>query len=584
MPHRYQSTSPSGISRTRLRPFAALRDKWKEGYSLVDLRHDLMAGIVVGMVAVPLGMALAIASGVPPQHGLYTVIVGGALVALLGGSRFQVTGPTAAFVVILAPIAQQFGLPGLLISGLMAGILLIILGLARLGRWIQYIPYPVTTGFTAGIAVVIATLQLKDFLGLKIAEMPEGYFQKWGALFSARATVSWPELGIALLTLFLLLAWPRVSKRVPAPLFALTFVSIFVAALKTRYPGLEIATVSSRFHIPESLPLFTFPWLLPDTDGQSFQVSLDVIQALIPSAFAISILGAIESLLSAVVADGMARTKHDPDAELIALGTGNIICPFFGGIAATGAIARTATNIRFGAKSPISAVIHSIFALLVVAFLAPWIGYLPMAALAALLMLVAYNMSEIKHFLHILRVAPASDVTVLLLCFSLTVVFDMVVGVTVGVVLAALLFMRRMAETTSAQVHLEATNLHMTLQVPNDVLVYEIAGPLFFGAAESAVEAISGITDRVRTVIFVMKDVPVMDVTGLVALESAIRKLTAHDRQVYLVGVRKQPMELLARSDLLKHPETTQLFPDLQQAIVQSQGQSQKRPEKAKAG
>lgn len=561
MPRRYKIQSSSLFPVVKLRLFAALQEKLKEGYDLEDFRGDLLAGLVVGMVAVPLGMALAIASGVAPQYGLYTVIVGGGVVALLGGSRFQVTGPTAAFVVVLAPIVQKFGFAGLLIAGLMAGLMMIFMGLARLGRLIQFIPYPVTTGFTSGIAVVIATLQLKDFMGLQVEEMPERFLGKVLALYEAKGSISLAEFSIGLATFALLLLWPRINKKVPAPLVALLVVSIGVFFLRRVFPDLEIATIGSRFSfemngtkgqgIPQVLPLFNWPWNFVGADGRSFAFSIEAIESIVPGAFAIAMLGAIESLLSAVVADGMARTKHDPDAELVALGIGNVLCPFFGGVPATGAIARTATNIRYGARSPLSAVIHAIFTLLVILLFAPLVAYLPMASLAALLILVAYNMSELTHFSHILRVAPRSDVIVLLICFSLTVMFDMVVGVMIGVVLAALLFMRRMAEVTEGHKVAQGTHpLILNKEIPPDIVLYEIEGPLFFGAAEKAAETLTDITDGVRGVVFLMDDVPAMDVTGLVAFESAIKKLCNGKRKVCLVGLKAQPKELIYKSGI----------------------------------
>ncbi len=520
-----------------------------------------MAGAVVGMVAVPLGMALAIASGVAPQYGLYTVVIAGAIVALMGGSRFQVTGPTAAFVVILAPIVQKFGFAGLLIAGFLAGAILVMMGLARMGRLIQFIPHPVTTGFTAGIAVVIATLQLKDFFGLQIAEMPERFYEKVIALVQAIPSMSSVEFGVGFVTLAILIFWQRFNKRIPAPLVALSVVTVGVVVLKKFFPELEVGTIGSRFTfeidgvtgqgIPQRLPTFDWPWNYVGEDGRRFPFTLEAIEAIFPSAFAIAMLGAIESLLSAVVADGMARTKHDPDAELVALGIGNMVCPFFGGVPATGAIARTATNIRFGARSPLSAFFHAIFVLLVILIFAPYVSYLPMAALAALLILVAYNMSEFSHFVHIVRVAPKSDVIVLLICFTLTVLFDMVVGVTVGVVLAALLFMRRMADVTEGhRVESESLPVIGKKRFPRDVFVYEIDGPLFFGAAEKAAGTMAGISDKIKSVVFLMHEVPVMDVTGLVAFESAINKLR-NGRKIYLVGLRQQPKELIMKSGIV---------------------------------
>src|SRR6266446_2165712 len=434
-------------------PGAAVRAVLAEGYSAADLRRDALAGLVVGVVALPLSMALAIAVGVPPQHGLYTAIVAGLVVPLLGGSRFQVTGPTAAFVVILAPVVSRFGIGGLLLAGAMAGAILVAMGLLRLGRLIQFIPHPVTTGFTAGIGTVIGVLQLKDLLGLVPTRSPDHFAERVQALWQARGTASLFELGLGLGTLLLLVLLPRLSRRVPAPLVALPVAA--VAAFWMHRHGIDVATIGSRFHsvvdgvrvdgIPRLPPLPVKPWTL----GPALPLALRTLRALLPASLAIALLGAIESLLSAVVADGMAGTKHDPDAELLALGVGNVVCPFFGGIAATGAIARTATGIRYGSRSPISTMVHAVVVLAAVLALAPLISYLPMAALAALLLLVAWNMSEAKHFFHMIRIAPKSDVAVLLTCYFLTVVFDMVIAVTAGMVLPAFLFMRRMAEVAS---------------------------------------------------------------------------------------------------------------------------------------
>ncbi|MBI2520448.1 MAG: C4-dicarboxylic acid transporter DauA [Bdellovibrio sp.] len=577
MSKRYKQNASSLIPFVKLTPFFALRERWYEGYNLGHLKADMMSGMVVAMIAIPLGMALAIASGVPPQYGLYTVIVGGGIVALLGGSRFQVTGPTAAFVVILAPIAHKFGLGGLLVAGLMAGIMLLGMGLVRMGRLIQYIPYPVTTGFTSGIAVVILTLQLKDFFGLQVVEMPERFLEKVIALFHARGSASLTEFSIGAGTLLILILWRKINNKIPAPLVALAIASVATAILNNLFPSLQIATIGSRFTfdlhgvlghgIPQALPHIDWPWKYFAPGEQAFKFTLESFESLLASAFAIAMLGAIESLLSAVVADGMAQTKHDPDAELVALGTGNILCPFFGGIAATGAIARTATNIRYGASSPLAAIFHAFFTLVIILLFAPYVSYLPMAGLAALLMLVAYNMSEMHHFFHILRVAPKSDVAVLLICFFLTVIFDMVVGVTVGVVLASLLFMRRMATISSVQAYTGTSHPHLVETLPKEILLYGIAGPLFFGAAENAAEVVNDIGDGVKAIIFSLEDVPAMDVTGMVALESAINKLTTQDRNVYIVGVQPQPKTLLARGDLLQKNKRVFLCQDLNEGI-----------------
>lgn len=561
-----------------LRLATGLLDRWREGYGAADFRADLMAGAVVGVVALPLAMALAIASGVPPQHGLYTAIVAGVVIALLSGSRFNVSGPTAAFVVVLAPIALQHGLGGLLIATLMAGVILIAMGVLRLGRLIQFIPHPVTTGFTAGIAVVIATLQVKDFLGLTVETMPEHWIERVAALAVAVPTTHLPDLLVGLGTLALLLLWPRITRRIPGPLVALSLAGLGAWLMHSYWPESSVATIGSRFSwesggvthpgIPQQAPQLVLPWLLPGAGGGALSFSLQTFRELLGPALTIAMLGAIESLLCAVVADGMAGTKHDPDAELIAQGAGNVVAPFFGGIAATGAIARTATSIRAGARSPLAAFVHALFVLAAVLALAPVLAWLPMAALSALLLVVAWNMCEARHFAHIVRVAPRGDVAVLLTCFSLTVAFDMVVAVSVGIVLAALLFMRRMADVAGARAF-EGEH-HQFKNLPPDVIVYEITGPLFFGAAEKAAVAIglSGGRGSVRAVILDLEDVPVMDVTGLVALESAIGKLKAMGVTVLLAGVQQQPRDVLWRGGFRPRPGHEEFAVDVPAALA----------------
>jgi SulP family sulfate permease len=553
---------------------AALRKALGQGYGKADFRADLLAGLVVGVVALPLSMALAIAVGVPPQHGLYTAIVAGAVVAVTGGSKFQITGPTAAFVVVLAPIVSRHGLSGLLTAGLMAGVLLVAMGVARLGKLIQFIPHPVTTGFTAGIATVIATLQIKDALALAIPHMPETYLEKLRAMWQARGSTSLADLSVALITLGLLIMLPRtlpnVTRRVPAPLIALVSVSLLVALLAHFWPVFAPATIGSRFssvvngHVMRGIPALpprpVWPW-------GAGPLPLGAISQLGSAAFAIAMLGAIESLLSAVIADGMTGKKHDPDAELIGLGIGNIVAPFFGGIAATGALARTATNVRAGARSPISAVVHSVVVLLAVVLLAPLVAYVPMASLAGLLLLVAWNMSEVKHFVHVTRVAPRSDVAVLLLCYFLTVFFDMVVAVSVGVVLAALLFMRRTAELTHSRIF--EGNVNQTEHdLPPGVVVFEIAGPLFFGAAQNAMSALATIGETTRVIVLALGNVPSIDATGLVALESALKRLQDSKKQVVLSGPLPQPRQVFERADLPGHYAHVRFAPDLATGIA----------------
>jgi SulP family sulfate permease len=568
MPRRYEALPGTAVPFWRLKLGTALLARLHQGYSRADLRADVLAGVVVGIVALPLSMALAVASGVAPQYGLYTAIVAGSVVAALGGSMVQVSGPTAAFVVLLAPISAKFGLGGLILATLMAGLLLVAMGAGKLGSLIQFVPYPVTTGFTAGIAVVIATLQLKDFLGLSVAKMPETYVEKVGALARALPTLRWQDLAVGLFTLAILLLWPRVTRKVPGPLIALGLGGVLAYFLSLWVPGFAVATIHSRFleGIPQGLPMPALPWHLPGPDGHPLGLSFSLIRALVPSAFAIAMLGAIESLLSAVVADGMTGGSHDPDAELVAQGIGNIVAPFFGGIAATGALARTATNVRSGARSPLAAIFHSGFVLLSVLLLAPVLNYLPMASLAALLLIVAWNMSEVKHFTHAVRVAPRSDVVVLLLCFGLTVIFDMVVSVTVGVVLAALLFMRRMAEVSN--VRLVDQHPIATQGLPKDVLIYEVAGTLFFGAAQKAMSALQRVPTGVSVVLLDLSSVPVMDGTGLVSLESAVSRLHQLGMFVVLGGVQAQPLRVLARSGIRKHRDQIAVHRTMERAVA----------------
>jgi len=554
-------------------PGAAVRAVLAEGYSAADLRRDALAGLVVGIVALPLSMALAIAVGVPPQHGLYTAIVAGIVVPLLGGSRFQVTGPTAAFIVILSPILVRHGLAGLLVAGGMAGVLLLAMGLFRLGRLIQFIPHPITTGFTTGIATVIGVLQLKDLLGLRPARVPDHFLERVWSYVQARHTAHLSEMSIGALTLAVLALLPRITKRVPAPLVALPLAAVAAWLAHRFVVGFDVATIGSNFttvidgQVVHGIPRLPPQPILPWHVDAGLPLRLSTFRALFPAAVAIALLGAIESLLSAVVADAMAGTKHDPDSELLALGVGNLLCPFFGGIACTGAIARTATGIRYGSRSPFATVIHALVVLAAVLSLAPLISYLPMASLAALLVIVAWNMSEAKHFLHTVRVAPKSDVAVLLTCYALTVIFDMVVAVTAGMILAAFLFMRRMAEVASVQLVGE-DHPHINLDLPREVLLYEVNGPLFFGAAERAMDALKGIPRRPRVLILYLGAVPAMDVTGLVALESALARLKQQGVFCIIAGLRPQPESVLRKANVQEQPGRLRIVATLDEAAA----------------
>ncbi len=527
---------------------------------------------MVGHDALPLWRAFALAVGAPPQHGLCAAVIAAGVVALTGGSRFQVTGPTAAFVVILAPIAARHGVTGLLLAGVLAGVILLAMGLGGAGRLIQFIPYPVTSGFTAGIATVIATLQLKDALGLQVAHMPEHFPAKVATLWAARGTASLAEFGVAAATIALLIVLPRLTARIPAPLAAIALVGAATVLLHRFWPGFHVVTLADRFQttigghlyagIPSLPPQPHLPWTAE-------LLRLDALRELIPAAFTIAILGAIESLLSAVIADGMTGTRHDPDAELVALGLGNIAAPFFGGIAATGALARTATNIRAGARSPVAAMTHAVVVLLAVLLLAPLVAYVPMAALAGLLLIVAWNMSEIRHFLHVARVAPRSDALVLLTCFFLTVVFDMVLAVSVGVVLAALLFMKRMAELTRGRLldDGDTAGVGRPVAVPPHVALHKIAGPLFFGAAQSSMTALDTIGADVRVVILALGKVPTIDATGMVALESALERLHRDRKFVLIAGPLPEPRHVFAKTSLRAHHDNIVIEPDVEHAL-----------------
>ncbi|MDP3814935.1 C4-dicarboxylic acid transporter DauA [Pseudomonas sp.] len=553
--------------------FAAWRQSLRAGYSWKSLRGDLSAGVTVGIIAIPLAMALAIAVGAAPQHGLYTVLVAGSLIALCGGSRFNVSGPTAAFVVILLPITQQFGLGGLLLCTLLAGLILIILGLLRAGRLIEFIPYPVTLGFTAGIGIVIATLQFKDLLGLSLATQPNNYIEQLNALLHALPSLQLGDSLVALVCLAVLLIWPRWVPKVPGHLVALCLGALLGVLLEAN--GIAVATIGERFSysldgvthpgIPPFLPSFNWPWLLPGADGQPLPISFELFRQLLAPAFAIAMLGAIESLLCAVVADGMTGSKHDPNGELIGQGVGNLIAPLFGGITATAAIARSAANVRAGAFSPLAAVIHSGVVLVAILFLAPLFSYLPMAALAALLLLVAWNMSEARHVRHTLRIAPRSDVLVLLTCLSLTVLFDMVLAVGVGLLLAAGLFIKRMSDLTDTEAL--PKHFHQALHdLPEHVLAYAIRGPLFFGAAEKALSVLRRFTPGVRVVIVDISAVPLLDMTALAALDNVLRDYREQQVALILSGPTPHVRLQLRRAGIQRSEGQLVYVQDLAQA------------------
>jgi SulP family sulfate permease len=523
--------------------FAAWRQTLRAGYSRSALQGDLAAGLTVGIIAIPLAMALAIAVGVAPQHGLYTVLIAAPLIALLGGSRFNISGPTAAFVVILLPITQQYGLGGLLLCTMLAGLILIALGLLRAGKLISFVPYPVTLGFTAGIGIVIATLQIKDFLGLRPEGTADHYVAQVMSLAEALPSFQVGDALVGLVTLGVLIVWPRFVPKVPGHLVALLVGTLLGLLLEGI--GLSLDTLGERFSytvdgiehpgIPPFLPSFAWPWSLPGPDGQPLVLSFELIRQLAAPAFAIAMLGAIESLLCAVVADGMAGTKHDPNAELLGQGIGNLVAPLFGGITATAALARTATNVKAGAFSPLSGIVHAGVVLLAMLLLAPLFSYLPMSALAALLLMVAWNMSEAHHVVHAIKVAPRTDVLVLLVCLVLTVLFDMVLAVGVGLLLAAGLFIKRMSDVTDTA-SLPPDYHHALQDLPEGVMAYAVRGPLFFGAAEKALDTLRRFDREIKVVIVEMSAVPFLDLTALAALESIRDDYRRHGIGLVLVG------------------------------------------------
>lgn len=553
--------------------FAAWRQTLKAGYSFKALRGDLAAGLTVGIIAIPLAMALAIAVGVAPQYGLYTVLVAAPLIALTGGSRFNVSGPTAAFVVILLPITQQFGLGGLLLCTMLAGLIMITMGLGRAGRLIEFVPYPVTLGFTAGIGIVIATLQLKDLFGLSLSSQPLHYLEQVQVLLLALPSAHLGDALVAALSLAVLILWPRWVPKVPGHLAALAVGTLAGLALEAL--GIPLATLGERFSysldgvlhagIPPFLPDFAWPWQLPAANGQPLGLSFELIRQLLAPAFAIAMLGAIESLLCAVVADGMTGSKHDPNAELVGQGLGNLIAPLFGGITATAAIARSAANVRAGAFSPLAAIIHAGVVLVAILLLAPLFSYLPMAALAALLLMVAWNMSEAGHVLHTLRIAPRSDVLVLLTCLILTVLFDMVLAVGVGLLLAAGLFIKRMSDLTDTAAL--PRHFHQALKdLPEHVLVYAIRGPLFFGAAEKALSVLRRFNNDVKVVIVDISAVPLLDMTALAALDNVLRDYRKQSVGLVLVGTSSRVRLKLRRAGILREEGHLAYVQNLEQA------------------
>ncbi len=512
-----------------------------KGYDRHHLAADLMAGTIVGIVALPLAIAFAIASGVSPERGLITAIVAGFLISALGGSRVQIGGPTGAFVVIVYGIVQRYGLDGLTIATLMAGVMLVLMGIARLGQIIKFIPHPVVTGFTSGIAVVIFSSQVKDFLGLQMGDVPAAFLKKWAAFGQNLTSVNPWALAIASLALFVIVVWPRISRRLPG-----AFVAIVLTAALVNAFDLPVDTVSSRFgELHATVPRPVLP-----------RVSLDDTLLLVGPAFSIALLGAIESLLSAVVADGMIGSRHRSNMELVAQGVANIASPLFGGIPATGAIARTATNVKNGGRTPVAGITHAVVLLLITVFFGRWAGLIPLPALAAILVVVAYHMSEWRTFAAELR-APKGDVAVLVAVFALTVRVDLTVAIQVGMVLASFLFMQRMAEvsnvtavTRELRERTEEEGPEAVRSIPDGVEIYEISGAFFFGAAETFKDTLGQVARKPKVLILRMRDVSLLDSTGLRALRDVVSRSRKDRTLVIISEVHAQPAIALERSAL----------------------------------
>jgi sulfate permease, SulP family len=546
-----------------------------KGYDRRQLTADLTAGVIVGIVALPLSIAFAIASGVRPQAGLYTAIVAGFLISALGGSRVQIGGPTGAFVVIVYGIVQKYGVDGLTVATLLAGMMLVVFGVAKLGAAIKFIPFPVVTGFTSGIAVIIFSGQIKDLLGLEMGAVPADFVGKWEAYAGHAGTVTPHAAIVAAAALAILVLWPRVSHRIPAPFVALVLTTAMVPLL-----GLQVETIGSRFgHISGALPTPRIP-----------QITWADFRGLIAPAFTIALLASVESLLSAVVADGMIGGRHRSNMELVAQGVANIASPIFGGIPATGAIARTATNIKAGGRTPVAGMAHALTLLLVTLFFGRWAAYIPMATLAAILVIVAYHMSEWRTFLGELS-GPKSDVAVLLATFALTVLIDLTVAIQVGMVLAAFLFMRRMAEVTNVTALTrelaDGDDRDVKLRgaaVPKGAEVYEIDGPFFFGAAEKFRETMGAVETRPRVLVVVMEKVPAIDSTGLRALRTVVRGARKDGTEVILAGVHAQPMVALGKSELLDEIGDANLCGRLPEALERAREILGIGPKKVPAG
>ena len=535
----------SGTIDFRPKLISALRN-----YSMSRLKDDLIAGIVVGIVALPLAIAFGIASGVTPSIGLITAIIGGFLVSALGGNSVQIGGPTGAFIVIVYNIIAVFGLQGLAIATFMAGLILVVMGLFHLGTVIKFIPYPIVVGFTAGIALTIFSTQINDFFGLGLTNVPSEFLPKWGVYFQNFGNISLSTLAVGIVSLLIIVGTPYISKKLPGALIAIIVMTVAVYFLHMLFPGFEVETIGDRFsNMSNEIP-----------EPHGFELSMATINQLMPSAFTIAVLCAIESLLSATVADGVTGSRTNSNTELIGQGVANIVVPFFGGIPVTGAIARTMTNITNGGRTPVAGIVHTIVLLLIFLFLMPLINYVPMSCLAAVLIVVAYNMSGWRTIIGIFK-APKSDISVLLVTFFLTVIFDLTIAIEIGLLLAVVLFLRRVMENTQIKVYGEQLDVaegteattHEVLDVEPGVEIYEIDGPFFFGVATKFDEMMrQSMAKRSKVRIIRMRKVPFIDSTGLHNLETLIKSSQNVGIHVVLSGVQDKVRETLCHANIDK--------------------------------
>jgi SulP family sulfate permease len=508
-----------------------------KNYSKELFYKDLMAGIIVGIVALPLAIAFGIASGVSPEQGLFTAIIAGFIISFLGGSKVQIGGPTGAFIVIVYGIVQEFGITGLAVATIIAGVMLVAMGLLKLGVVIKFIPYPIIVGFTSGIALTIFATQIKDLFGLSIDKVPADFISKWGVYAENIGTTNLPALIIGVLTIVIIAVTPKFSNKIPGSLIAIILMTVVVYFLREHYGMTSIETIGDRFSINAALPKAERP-----------VITFEIIQTLMPAAFTIAMLGAIESLLSATVADGVIGDKHHSNTELIAQGVANIVAPIFGGIPATGAIARTMTNINNGGRTPVAGIIHAVVLLLILLFLGNLTKHIPMACLAGVLVIVAYNMSEWRTFKSLLK-GQKSDVAVLIATFLLTVIFDLTIAIELGLVLAVVLFLRRISESTQISIfkhdieeaeYIEGNTEAEKLVLPKGVEVYEIEGPFFFGVANKFEETMKMLGDKPKVRIIRMRKVPFIDSTGINNLKSLIRMSVKDKTKILLSGVNEQ--------------------------------------------